>query len=167
MFLEEVRMKNHETIWRIASISSQSLNFRSLPDCSLLDIKDLLAFFIDFSCVFHRCYRDSLPSHEPKMVLIVSDCRSPDAQDFRVLFCFHRCDRFNPSITYRPSCTSLNSCAVQCGQSPHLTARERSEAEFERAIRAQWVEWKKAAGDWRATDGHSLGGGSEGAPAPA
>jgi len=26
------------------------------------------------------------------------DCRSPDIQDFRVLLCFHRCDRFKPPI---------------------------------------------------------------------
>ena len=42
----------------------------------------------------------------PGMVLRVSNCRSPDIQDFRVLPCFHRCDRISPRITCRASCRS-------------------------------------------------------------
>ena len=39
-------------------------------------------------------------------------CRSPDTQDFRVLLCFHRCDRFNPPTTCRATCTKRLAAEV-------------------------------------------------------
>ena len=49
---------------------------------------------------------------------------------FRVLLCFHRCDSFNPPITYRKSCSVFYSS--EC-QQPFLTRTQPSDARLERA----------------------------------
>ena len=62
------------------------------------------------------------PAHSQKQadttepMQLADHCRSADTQDFRVLLCFHCCDRISLPIRYRTSCSgeSIAVCLSGC-----------------------------------------------------